>query len=80
MSDATSTNLIKDIKLKYKSMYEKMHEIEQLRKEISILKKNLFKTCAHEWIRDWDEPSDSICKWKCKHCDLLGTLIVTNRR
>ena len=37
MSDATSTSLIKDIKLKYKSMYEKMHEIEQLRKEIGLL-------------------------------------------
>ena len=47
-----SSDLIKQIKLKYKSMYEKMHEIDELR------------------IRDWDEPSDSRCKWKCKHCDL----------
>ena len=65
-----SSDLIKQIKLKYKSMYEKMHEIDQLRKDIKFLQKNLFKTCEHDWIRDWDEPSDSRCKWKCKHCEL----------
>ena len=65
-----SSDLIKQIKLKYKSMYEKMHEIDQLRKDIKSIQKNLFKTCEHDWIRDWDEPSDSRCKWKCKHCEL----------
>ena len=68
MNDASQ--IIKEIKQKYKTMYEKMNEIEQIREEISGLKKVLYITCAHEWIRDDDEPFDSICKWKCKHCDL----------
>ena len=70
MDDINSTSIIKDIKLKYESMYKKMHEIQQIKDEISELKKILYITCSHEWIRDWDEPSDSICKWKCKYCDL----------
>ena len=68
--NSNSSEMIKQIKLKYKSMYEKMHEIEELRYEIRELEKNLYTTCEHDWIRDWDEPSDSRCKWKCKHCGL----------
>ena len=45
-----SSDLIKQIKLKYKSMYEKMHEIDKIRKDIKSLQKNLFKTCEHDWI------------------------------
>ena len=51
--NANASELIKEIKLKYKSMYQKMHEIEDLRKDIKSLEKNLFKTCEHDWIRDW---------------------------
>ena len=53
--NANASELIKEIKLKYKSMYQKMHEIEDLRKDIKSLEKNLFKPCEHDWIRDWDE-------------------------
>ena len=68
--NSNGSAIIKEIKLKYKSMYEKMHEIEKLRTEIRELEKNLYTTCEHDWIRDWDEPSDSRCKWKCKLCNL----------
>ena len=37
-----STELINNIKLKYKTMYEKMDEIEQIKEEISGLKKILY--------------------------------------
>ena len=62
MSD--NSIIIKDIKLNYETMYKKMNEIQQIKKEISRLKKILYVTCSHEWIRDWDEPSDSNCKIK----------------
>jgi len=70
MDNDNSASIIKDIKLKYKIMYKKMKEIEQIKEEISELKKILYITCDHDWIRDEWEPFDSICKWKCKHCDL----------
>ena len=38
--NANASELIKEIKLKYKSMYQKMHEIEDLRKDIKSLEKN----------------------------------------
>jgi len=69
MSESTN-ELINNVKLKYQTMYGYMHKIQVLKEEISGLKKILYTTCEHDWIRDWDEPSDSICKWKCKHCDL----------
>ena len=37
--NANASELIKEIKLKYKSMYQKMHEIEDLRKDIKSLEK-----------------------------------------
>tara|TARA_B100002019_G_scaffold177637_1_gene153376 strand:+ start:293 stop:520 length:228 start_codon:yes stop_codon:yes gene_type:complete len=64
-----ASQLIKDIKLKYKSMYQKMHEIDDLKKEISDLKKVLYNKCTHEWVRDWDD-RDARSSWICKHCDL----------
>ena len=69
MTDSTN-ELINNIKLKYQTMYKKMNEIEQIKEDISGLKKILYTTCEHDWIRDECEPFDSICKWKCKHCDL----------
>ena len=63
------SQLIKDIKLTYKSMYQKMHEIDHLKKEISGLKKMLYNKCEHEWVRDWDDRG-SRSSWICKHCDL----------
>ena len=64
-----ASQLIKDIKLKYKSMYQKMHEIDDLKQEISDLKKILYNECKHDWVRDWDD-RDSRSSWICKHCDL----------
>ncbi len=68
MNENTS-QLIKEIKLDYKSMYKKIHEIEDLKREISRKKKVLYNKCQHEWERDWDD-RDSRSSWICKHCDL----------
>ena len=46
-----------------------MHEIDDLKQEISGLKKILYNKCEHEWVRDWDD-RDSRSSWICKHCDL----------
>ena len=50
-------------------MYQKMHEIDDLKREISNLKKILYNECQHDWVRDWDD-RDSRSSWICKHCDL----------
>ena len=68
MNENTS-QLIKEIKLDYKSMYKKIHEIEDLKREISRKKKVLYNKFQHEWERDWDD-RDSRSSWICKHCDL----------
>ena len=38
--------------------------------ELRELKKKLFYTCEHDWVRDWDAPFDCHSKWMCGKCKM----------
>jgi hypothetical protein len=63
-------DILKNIELKTETIHKHYSDIETLKNEIKKLKKNLFDTCEHVWIKDWEEPTDSRCKWKCETCNL----------
>jgi len=66
----TTQDILTNIDEKTRDIWIYLENIETLKDEISALKKNLFVVCEHNWVRDWEEPSDSRCKWKCEICDL----------
>lgn len=66
----TTQDIIDTIELKFDTLHGYYSNIETLRDEIKELKKKLFDICEHIWVKDWDEPSDSRCKWKCETCKL----------
>ena len=43
--------------------------IKLVEKDIINLKKKLFSTCEHDWIKDYDD-IESHCSWICKHSKL----------
>lgn len=63
-------DILTNIDEKTKAMWIYLENVESLKDEIKVLKKKLFKVCEHDWVRDWEEPSDSKCKWKCGQCNL----------
>ena len=43
--------------------------IKLLTDQIRNLKKELFNTCKHNWIKDWEDRSCH-SSWICEHCRL----------
>jgi hypothetical protein len=43
--------------------------IKLIEEQIIKLKKDLFQTCKHNWVRDWDDRSCH-SSWVCEHCKL----------
>ena len=43
---------------------------KQLQKDIKVIELNLWDTCTHKWVRDYNAPFDDICKWMCNQCGL----------
>tara|TARA_Y100000389_G_C17443656_1_gene510220 strand:- start:1718 stop:1948 length:231 start_codon:yes stop_codon:yes gene_type:complete len=52
----------------HKKMYELEDAINKIRKEISSTNIDIFSTCEHKWVRDWEV--DSGCKKICCICNL----------
>lgn len=44
-------------------------KINVIQKEIRKMRGILYKTCDHEWERDWED-RDERSRWACKHCKL----------
>mgnify|MGYP006451000871 FL=1 len=62
--------IVNKISNKNKEIYKSYQNINKLELDIRNLKKELYNKCQHNWTRDWDEQSDSHCKWKCKLCGI----------
>tara|TARA_B100000900_G_C20575594_1_gene715179 strand:- start:1052 stop:1300 length:249 start_codon:yes stop_codon:yes gene_type:complete len=50
-------------------MWSYSRQITILTEDIRKMRKMLYKTCEHEWVRDWED-RDERSSWICKHCKL----------
>lgn len=64
-----SQQLFNTIAEKRELMWGFSRKITLLEEEIRKMRKILYKTCEHEWERDWED-RDERSRWVCKHCEL----------
>ena len=50
-------------------MWSYSRQINMLQKDVNEMNIMLYKTCDHEWERDWED-RDERSRWGCKHCKL----------
>ncbi len=50
-------------------MWSCSRQITILTEDIRKMSRMLYKTCDHEWVKDWED-RDERSRWICKHCEL----------
>jgi len=71
MSNCEETNkLIEEINKLNNDIKHHGNIINEINNQILLKKKELFNKCPHVWYYVNSEPFDSLCKWRCKFCNL----------
>ena len=61
--------LMKKISMDQNKLYELYRKKENIEGNIRNMKKKLYYTCKHDWVRDWDD-RDERSKWICTKCKM----------
>ena len=61
--------LMKKISMEQNKLYELYREKENIEQNIRDMKKKLYYTCKHDWVRDWED-RDERSKWICQKCKM----------
>jgi len=67
--NSEAQQLFDTIAEKRELMWSCSRQITILTEDIRKMRKMLYKTCEHEWVRDWED-RDERSRWMCKHCEL----------
>ena len=61
--------LMKKISMDQNKLYELYRKKENIERNIRDMKKKLYYTCNHDWVRDWED-RDERSKWICTKCKM----------
>ena len=64
--------LMKKISMDQNKLYELYRKKENIERNIRDMKKKLYYTCKHDWVRDWED-RDERSRWICTKCKMPRT-------
>ena len=73
MSDETKISECEKLMAQIYDEEQKLYDLYRMKdiyeRNLRDMKKKLYQTCEHEWVRDWED-RDERSRWICSKCKL----------